>query len=221
MVAVERGNRIELSALAWKAKVLPLYEPRVLNTYMIIITPVDKQCNLFRVENVYSNELIAEIQTLDLMSYPYEKVSLQEHTPRRNLQFIEGDVLSRLNHETTANLHSISQVIGIPLAGTGTAVWLDHDQFSMGIHEDNSAVDIAMQVYLLPNDVGFGTKFYHGMIGSQGNRYAGHLRHDFPYVVNTGYIMINAPGQFHGIPLTLPPGTVRCSAYSYLARSTV
>ena len=27
---MERGNRIELSALAWKAKVLPLYEPRSL-----------------------------------------------------------------------------------------------------------------------------------------------------------------------------------------------
>ena len=26
---VERGRRIELLALAWKAKVLPLYEPRV------------------------------------------------------------------------------------------------------------------------------------------------------------------------------------------------
>ena len=27
---MERGERIELSALAWKAKVLPLYEPRIL-----------------------------------------------------------------------------------------------------------------------------------------------------------------------------------------------
>ena len=27
---MERGNRIELSALAWKAKVLPLYEPRII-----------------------------------------------------------------------------------------------------------------------------------------------------------------------------------------------
>ena len=26
---MERGKRIELSALAWKAKVLPLYEPRL------------------------------------------------------------------------------------------------------------------------------------------------------------------------------------------------
>ena len=27
---MERGKRIELSALAWKAKVLPLYEPRTI-----------------------------------------------------------------------------------------------------------------------------------------------------------------------------------------------
>ena len=32
---MERGNRIELSALAWKAKVLPLYEPRI-NNFMYI-----------------------------------------------------------------------------------------------------------------------------------------------------------------------------------------
>jgi len=30
---MERGKRIELSALAWKAKVLPLYEPRI-NIFM-------------------------------------------------------------------------------------------------------------------------------------------------------------------------------------------
>ena len=31
---MERDNRIELSALAWKAKVLPLYEPRINTIYM-------------------------------------------------------------------------------------------------------------------------------------------------------------------------------------------
>ncbi len=29
---MERGRRIELLALAWKAKVLPLYEPRIFFT---------------------------------------------------------------------------------------------------------------------------------------------------------------------------------------------
>ena len=32
-IYLERGKRIELSALAWKAKVLPLYEPRI-NKFM-------------------------------------------------------------------------------------------------------------------------------------------------------------------------------------------
>jgi hypothetical protein len=32
---MERGKRIELSASAWKAEVLPLYEPRI-NTHMHI-----------------------------------------------------------------------------------------------------------------------------------------------------------------------------------------
>ena len=186
---------------------------------MINITPVDKQCNLFFVENVYSEDLVAEIQALDLMSYPYKKVLLQDHISRRNLQFIEGDVLSRLNHETEDNLLRISQSIGISVGNSGTHVWLDHDQFSMHIHEDNSDVDVVMQVYLLPNDIDLGTKFYHGMIDKRGNRYAGNLRYDFPYVVNTGYIMINASGQFHGIPRTLPTGTVRCSSYTYLKRN--
>lgn len=189
---------------------------------MIIITPVDKQCNLFSVENVYSDELVTEIQALDLMSYPYEKVyhdNLETVlAPRRNLQFVEGDVLSRLNHENTANLPLISRALGIEIKDLATVVWLDHNQFSMRIHEDNPSVDIAMQVYLLPNDVDLGTKFYYPLIGVQG---PGSLRHSFPHTVNTGYIMINAPGQFHGIPRTTPKGTVRCSAYSYLARSTV
>ena len=38
---MERGNRIELSALAWKAKVLPLYEPRI-NIFMYIYDAITK-----------------------------------------------------------------------------------------------------------------------------------------------------------------------------------
>ena len=36
---LERGKRIELSASAWKAEVLPLYEPRI-NTFMHIYDAV-------------------------------------------------------------------------------------------------------------------------------------------------------------------------------------
>jgi hypothetical protein len=41
---LERGKRIELSALAWKAKVLPLYEPRI-NIFMHTYDAITK-CGL-------------------------------------------------------------------------------------------------------------------------------------------------------------------------------
>ena len=34
---LERGRRIELLALAWKAKVLPLYEPRIISFIILDI----------------------------------------------------------------------------------------------------------------------------------------------------------------------------------------
>jgi hypothetical protein len=153
------------------------------------------------------------------MSYPHTTVDWQEHMPRRRLQFDHEDILFQLTTETMANREKISKEIGIEIKEANASVWLDHSQFSMGIHEDNSAVDIAMQVYLLPNDVSIGTKFYYPLIGDQSTRYPGSMRYDFPYVVNTGYIMINAPGQFHGATKSAPAGTLRCSSYTYLTRA--
>ena len=192
----------------------------------MIITPIDDQNNLFAVENVYSAELIAEIQTLDLMLYPNKNAGEQDKR-RRNLVFGSRDILHQLNVETTANLEKISEAIGILIGGNDAHVWLDHDQFKMGIHLDNPGVDVVMQVYLIPNISTIGTKFYYNLGASGNDNLDRHmrwnpdlnnLRHDFPYIVNTGYIMINAPEQFHGIPYSVPKDTLRCSSYTYLFR---
>ena len=182
----------------------------------MIITPIDDQNNLFAVENVYSAELIAEIQTLDLMLYP-NKIAGEQDGRRRKLVFGSRDILHQLNVETTANLEKISEAIGILIGGNDAHVWLDHDQFKMDIHLDNPGVDVVMQVYLIPNISTIGTKFYYSNdpdLEPDLNK----IRHDFPYIVNTGYIMINAPEQFHGIPYSMPKDTLRCSSYTYLFR---
>ena len=175
------------------------------------IHPVDSEKNLFSITDVYSKELIDKIQKLDLLSYPHKPVEWQEHAPRRLIMFDDDDILAQLNKENTANMSSIADAIGVPLYKIITNLWLDHSQFNMGIHLDNPGVDIAMQVYLLPNDISLGTKFYYSDDESQ-------LRHNFPYAVNSGYIMINGPKQYHGIPVSVPANTLRCSTYSYLNR---
>ena len=189
----------------------------VINSYMII-TPVDKQNNLFAVENVYSAELIAKIQTLNLMLYPHKNPGASRGR-RRQLMFDSQDILAQLNVETTANFEKISEVIGITIISSDTNIWLDYDQFKMGVHLDNPGVDVVMQVYLIPNINTIGTKFYYNL--DRHMRWTpdlNNLRHDFPYIINTGYIMINAPEQFHGIPYSMPKDTLRCSSYTYLFR---
>jgi hypothetical protein len=41
------------------------------------------------------------------------------------------------------------------------------------------------------------------------------VRYTFPYKVNTGYIMLNGPDQYHGVPTTLAEGELRLSSYTY------
>ena len=180
-----------------------------IQTKTMIIQPIDSKNNLFYVEDVYPQSLIDAISTYDFTSTPYEKVEWQEHMPRRKLKFNEDNVLAQLNVCNESNLDLISKAININLMHSGTAVWLDEPGFSMGIHEDNLGVTIAMQVYLNYNDTNLGTKFYHkNNINS--------LRYDFPYKLNAGYIMINESGQWHGIPNKVPNSSWRISSYTYL-----
>ena len=71
---MERGNRIELSALAWKAKVLPLYEPRI-NIFMFTYDAITKTgiqihlsmtknntCYIY-VNDIYNNQLTMKFFT--------------------------------------------------------------------------------------------------------------------------------------------------------------
>lgn len=179
----------------------------------MIMSQIDDKPNLFSVKDVYSDELIRAIQQVDFMNYQYLRVDLQEFYPRRNIQYSNSDILAQLNKEIVKNLEQISNAIDIPLQDSGTKIWIDNEGFNMNVHVDNTVVDIALQTYLLPAQINLGTKFYHDAEGQN-------LRYDFPYIVNTGYIMINSPDQWHGIPNTVPAEAFRCSSYTYFTRKT-
>ena len=71
---MERGRRIELLALAWKAKVLPLYEPRI-NIFMytydaitktgiqIHLSMTNKNTCYIYVNDIYNNQLTMKFFT--------------------------------------------------------------------------------------------------------------------------------------------------------------
>ena len=179
----------------------------------MIINPVDDIKDLFIVENIYSDELINQIQSTNLLSYSHTTVSWQEHVPRKLLIFDYSDILAQLNKELQSKISIISEYINVDIKNVSTNIWIDEGQLEgkMNIHVDNPGVGVAMQIYLLPNDVNLGTKFYYDC---SPDWLSGTLRYDFPFKVNSGYIMINGPKQYHGPPKIIPNGTIRCSSYS-------
>jgi hypothetical protein len=116
---LERGNRIELSALAWKAKVLPLYEPRI-NSLMKYYAPIpldnlktiqEKVFSLFPKEKLYANmtslfyipndinsflnipELQSELDRLGWTSYVYSiAFFIVQPTKGTSIHIDTGDV---------------------------------------------------------------------------------------------------------------------------------
>ena len=173
----------------------------------MLITPVDDKNNLFLVEDIYPSSLIDAIQQEKLFEYERTPVEWQEHKPRRKLIYSDASPFAQIDRFLGDNLNVISKAIGKELVNLTTDIWMDDPGFNMGIHLDNPGVKIAMQLYLSKGPENAGTKFYHK------NDFDA-LRYDFPYRLNSGYIMINNDeNQWHGFPI--PRNAYRLSSYTY------
>jgi hypothetical protein len=168
------------------------------------ITPVDPQRNLFFIEQVYHEDILAQLTTLDPFAGPHEKVDWQEQYPRRRLL---DSAYKMLNDYLITQLSFISEQTGLNLNTCYTDTWLDESGFNMGSHLDNPGVTNAMQVYLNHNNLNLGTCFYNAN---------NQLRFQVPYLFNCGYIMINGPEQFHGAPNSVPVNSYRLNSYTHL-----
>lgn len=172
------------------------------------IYPIDSKKNLFYVENAFPENFIESINSVDLNSYQYTKIHLQEDKPRKRLNLKDNDIFSAMNFYIKDNIGIISEIIKKEIQSADTAVWYDSPGYNIGIHEDNSAVKIAMQIYLNKTYENLGTTFFN-------HNNFGHKRYIFDFIPNTGYIMINDKDQWHGMTEVVPKDTYRLSTYSY------
>lgn len=171
------------------------------------ITPVDSQKNLFVVENYYPAELLAEFLNTDHLLSPYTKENMQNKWPRRKLILEPESIYERVDVYNKYQTHVIGSIIGVDIVASDTGFWLDEPGFYMGPHLDNDGVQISMQIYLNDNIKELGTVFY-----NTDNT----IRHRLEYTVNTGYIMINGPEQYHAMMTPVPKDSYRISSYSWL-----
>ena len=181
-------------------------------------TPIDKQNNLYRIENAVDPNLIENFNNEDVSLYPVEESPGHQRWPRKKIIPYEGSTLSEIKRQLTKNAKCDDVVF-----------WLDSEGFTMGPHIDNKNVKVAMQIYIGNANSDLGTVFYHVdnsdviMITKPDGSRDWFLkrtteletRYNFKYIPNTGYYCVNGKLQAHGLEKTVGPNDFRVSAYCY------
>ena len=181
------------------------------------ITPIDNQFNLFFVEDILPLQLLDEIKKEDLWQYSWEDQRMQSGWKRRKLLPEPGSPLSTIDNYYNNILTNIEEIANITFEHKHcwSSFWMDYEGFTCSIHEDGAERQynplMAMQIYLLDSNVDLGTVFYLDKEGKQ-------VRYTFPYIRNTGYLMLNRPGQWHGMTRIVPTNHVRLSSYTYFGK---
>ncbi|NBR26767.1 MAG: hypothetical protein EBU08_23925 [Micrococcales bacterium] len=181
----------------------------------MLVTSVDSENNLFRVEHAVSVELADLVTATDWMSLPWQRQEGQENWARRRVTDTAIPWIDQWHSELNDQWSAIEQQVGRKLNPySGTAWWVDEPGFTCSMHTDGHLPN-AMQLYwIMPSDQ-YGTGFYHF-------KNTNSLKHQFDSVPNSGYIMLNhldpdgsQPLQWHGMFNPVPADAYRLSSYFY------
>jgi hypothetical protein len=173
------------------------------------IRPVDYQNNLFKVENVVSDELVEKVLNTNWLELDWNRQEGQEHWPRRRIKDSSIPWIDQWNQEIISRWPVIETAIGKELQYyRGTAWWLDEPGFICNMHTDG-AMPGAMQLTWR----GPGTTFYWDKDPST-------VRFQTPEKINDGYLMINLPEKdgtrkllWHA--MLTPSSSYRLTSYTY------
>ena len=194
------------------------------------IQQVDQSDSLYAISQVFDVQLLEELHKKDLYSYDWEQEIMQSLLARRRLRYADNDILAQLDHSINSkeNIQQLSDIFNKQFYRVISNFWLDEPGYTIGNHPDNPAVREVIQVFLWPNTVDLGTTFYHNIAGedeldengsftnpSEENIHNLKVLKQFPYVVNTGYVMKNVY-QIHGMTVPVPAETVRFSLYGHI-----
>lgn len=177
------------------------------------ITPVDNQNNLYLVQDILPKEILQEIEHENLEDYEWEKQEGQEVWKRKKLTPRNTSPLCKIDTFLNSIRLQIADILGVKFVeyDCWSSFWYDQPGFTTEIHLDG-ALPIAMQLYLLPGNPEHGTVFYHN------NQVPWKVRYKFPYIPNSGYIMLNGPNQWHAVPAVVKNGEKRLSSYTYFGK---
>lgn len=170
------------------------------------VTAVDNQNNLFYVEDFYPQHLIDLAAKENFLTHDYDPVLVQGQYTRRNIKY--STIVEKFEKATTKGITELGKIINQKLKHTGSAIWIDLENYYMDKHIDGvNHVHAGMQIYIKHAPSNLGTCFY-----NQDDS----VRFQIPYQVNCGYFMINNTNQVHAMPTPVPKDCYRASVYSWI-----
>ena len=176
--------------------------------------------NLYRVTDVFPQEIIDFCKTANWNSFDYvlHKKEKEDYFPRKEIKYYQYDILKKLKQQSFL----ISKELEVKLNWkftdinkTNLSLWYDPPGFTSLIHRDfdpfkivgnNFSLPITMQVYLTDSKNDLGTKFYY-------DEYKTKIKYEFPYEINTGYLMVNDWDQWHEMLGPIMPDDTRISCH--------
>jgi len=159
--------------------------------------------NLYRVTDVFPQEIIEFCKTANWNDYAWNVQLKQEELPRKlldinscaPLKFLKThsfNIAKELEEKLQINFEFIDRTI--------VSLWRDMYGYKSPIHRDFDPeevkqkgyfnIPVSMQVYLSESDNDLGTKFYY-------DREKTKPKYFFPFEINTGYLQINDYDQWH------------------------
>ena len=146
----------------------------------MLVTSIDSENNLFRVEHAVSEVLAVQVLATDWMSLPWQRQEGQENRARRRIVDSAIPWIDQWHQEVSGHWPTIEQQTGQRLRPySGTAWWVDEPGFTCSMHTDGEMPGSMHLTWRGP-----GTSFYW-------HKDPATLRYQTPEQFNAGYIMIN------------------------------
>lgn len=159
--------------------------------------------NLFRVTDVFPQEVIDFCKTANWDSYEWESQLKQENLPRKLLKLQSCNELFHLKKLSILIAVELQEKLNWQFEYTDRTIvslWRDMYGYKSPIHRDFDIIEVSqkgyfnipvsMQVYLSESNNDLGTKFYYDREKTQ-------PKYFFPYEINTGYLQVNDYDQWH------------------------
>jgi len=176
------------------------------------ITAVDNENNLFKVENVFPQELVEKVMSTPWMELEWDRQEGQENWSRRRIRETAMPWIDEWHTHLSKSWHEIGKQIGIETESyQGTAFWIDEPGFTCSMHTDGELPGSLHLTWIGP-----GTTFYWYKDPAT-------VRYQVPEQPNCGYIMVNKPDAqgyrkllWHAMLTPVELNTFRLTTYSWM-----